>query len=106
DLLPGEALDLWQEAAGRVDRAVDVEAIADAGEVVVPAVARSRVHHAGAGVEGHVIAQHAGGVAVDPGMPEAKALQLRALRFGQRLAQRLDGALPGPARRRGRAQGA
>ena len=39
DLLAGEVLDLVDEAARLVDRAVDVEPVADAGQVVVPAVA-------------------------------------------------------------------
>ena len=92
DLLPGEALDLGQEAPRLVHGAVDVEAVADAGEVVVPAVAGGGVDDAGAGVEGDVVGQDDGRVAVDPGVAEAQALEVRALRLGEGRAERRRGA--------------
>ena len=91
--LAGEALDLGQEAAALVDRAVDVEPVADARQVVVPAVAGRRVDDAGAGVERHVVGQHAGRVAVDPGMPELDVLEVSTLRFGERRPERQAEAL-------------
>ena len=60
-----------------VHRAVDVEPVADAGQVVVLAVAGRGVHEAGAGVEGDVVGEHARRVAVDPGMAEAHASRAR-----------------------------
>ena len=55
--LAGEVLDLGQEAPRLVDRAVDVEPVAHAGQVVVPAVAGGGVHDARAGVERHVVGE-------------------------------------------------
>ncbi len=85
--LPGEALHLGQEAASLVHRAVDVQPVANARQVVVPAVAGRRMHHAGAGVERDVVREESGRVAIQPGMPEAQVLELAALRLGQRRAQ-------------------
>ncbi len=87
DALARESLDLGHEAAALVHRAIDVEPVADARQVVVPAVAGCRVHDAGAGVEGDVVGEHARRVAVDPGMPEAHLLELGALRHGERRAE-------------------
>ncbi len=61
--LPAKCSTSGGEAARLVHRAVDVEAVAQAGQVVVPAVARGGVDHAGAGVEGDVVAEHGGRVA-------------------------------------------
>ena len=58
--LPAKRSTSGSEAARLVHRAVDVEAVAHAGQVVVPAVAGRGVHEAGAGVEGDVVAEHAG----------------------------------------------
>ena len=98
-LLAREALDLGQEAAALVHRAVDVEAVAHAGQVVVPAVAGGGVHDAGAGVERDVVGEHARRVAVDPGMAEAQPA--RAPRPSPRRAARraVDGRKLPSARR-------
>ena len=90
DLLAGEAVDLGKEPTRLVHRAVDVQAVPDAGEVVVPAVAGGGVHDAGARLERHVVAEHGRRVAVDPGMPEAQVLERGTLHDRERLAQ------PGP----------
>src|SRR5262249_56551594 len=74
-LLAREVLDLGQEAARLVHRAVDVEPVADAGQVVVPAVAWRGVHDPRARVEGDVVREDARRVAVDPGMAEAQTLE-------------------------------
>ena len=102
DLLARELRHLGQEPARLVDRAVDLEAVFHAREVVVPAVAGRGVHDAGAGVERDVLAEHADGVAVDPRVAEAQALQGLALHLRDGLTQR-DLRLV-PARRRGGAQ--
>ena len=73
-----EVLDLFGEATGRVDGAIDVQPVAHARQIVVPAVSRGRVHHAGSGVEGDVVAQDTLHVAIDPRMAEPDALELGA----------------------------
>ena len=108
DLLPGEALDLGQESPRLVHGTVDVEPVADSGEVVVPPVAGGGVDDPGAGVEGDVVGQEDGGVAVDPGVAEAQALEKGALGLGERRAESRRGAggvaLRAPARLGGLAQ--
>ena len=92
DLLPGEVLDLGQEAAALVDGAVDLEAVAEAREVVVPAVAGRGVDDARAGVERDVVGEDARRVPVDPGVAEADLLELLPLHLGERRTERPRGA--------------
>ena len=56
-------------------------------------MAGRRVDDAGAGVERHVVGQHAGRVPVDPGMPELDVLERSTLHFGERRAERQAEAL-------------
>ena len=87
DALAAEALHLGQEKAALVHRAIDVESVAHARQIVVPAVPGRGVDDPRPGVESHVVAQHARRVAVDPGVAEAQVLEGRALGLGQRLPQ-------------------
>ena len=57
--LAAEQLHRVEEVSGRPDRRVDLQAVPHAGVEVVGAVARRGVHGAGAGLERHVVAEHA-----------------------------------------------
>ena len=81
--LAAEELDGVEEVARRPDRRVDLEAVLHAGVEVVGAVARRRVHRAGAGVERDVVAEHAERVArrtadAGSGCPRARSPFIRA----------------------------
>ena len=67
--------DVRVEAAVHADRRVDVEAVLRAGDEVVRAVARRRVHRAGALVERHVLAEHGQRIALVERVPEHHALE-------------------------------
>ena len=95
--LPAEQLDGVEEMAGRADRRVDLEAVLHAGVEVVGAVARRRVHGARARVERDVVAEHAERVARVERMPEADALELRALHPRDGVAERSSDRLPRPS---------
>ena len=102
--LSAEQLHRVEEMSARADRRVDLEAVLDAGQEVVGAVAGRGVHGARARVERHVVAEDAHRIALVQRMAEADALQLLALhpRHGRskrtidRLAHR---SRPAPRRR-------
>ena len=75
--LPPNSSTVSRKCPRRSDRRVDLEPVLHAGVEVVGAVAGRRVHRAGAGVERHVVAEHAERVARVERMPEADALELR-----------------------------
>ena len=87
DLEPGEHLDRLVEAAARIERRVDLEAVADAGLVVVGAVAGRGVDRAGAGFERDVVAEHAERIARVERMAEDEPLHLLALERGEQLVE-------------------
>ena len=86
--LSGEHVDGVEEVAARADRRVDVEAVAHARVEVVRAVPRRRVHRAGAGLERHVIAEHAERGARVERVHEADPLHLLALEARERRGER------------------
>ena len=57
--LAAEQLDVLVEMTAGSDRRVDLEAVPDTGIEIVGAVARSRMHGAGAGLERDVLAEDA-----------------------------------------------
>ena len=78
DLEAGVAGHLGREAAVVVDGGVDVDAVGDAGQVVVVAVARGRVDRARAVLEGDVLGQDEERIALDEGVAGLEALELAA----------------------------
>ena len=88
DLEPGVARDVGREAAVVVDGRVDVDAVGDAGQVVVVAVARGGVDAARAVVERDVLGQDEERVAVDERVAGLEALELAAGERGQDLGRR------------------
>ena len=76
DLEAGEHLDRLVEAAAWIERRVDLEAVADAGLVVVGAVAGRGMNRAGAGFERDVIAKDAERIARVKRMAEHQPLHL------------------------------
>ena len=83
--LPAEELHRVEKMSGRTDRRVDLEAVLHPGVEVVGAVARRRVHRAGARVERDVVAEHAERRPRVERMLEADVLQLLALHLRDRL---------------------
>ncbi len=88
DLEPGVARDVGREAAVVVDGRVDVDAVGDAGQVVVVAVARGGVDAARAVVERDVLGQDEERFAVDERVAGLEALELAARERGQDLGRR------------------
>lgn len=66
--LAGEELGTGQELAVGAHRVVHGQSVAQADDVVVLAVAGGGVHTAGAGLQGHVLAQDHGYLAVEEGV--------------------------------------
>ena len=64
--------------AGVIDIAAQADAVLHARIKVVGAVRGSGVDRAGAGVHGHIIAEHAEHFAIEEGMGKCRILQLRA----------------------------
>ena len=68
-----------EEVTCRSDGGINVEAVLDPRIEVVGAVARRRVHRAGAGIERHVLAEHGKRAPIVKRMVEPDAFELRAL---------------------------
>ena len=88
NLEPGVTRDLGGEPAVVVDGRVDVDAVGDAGQVVVVAVSRCRVDGARAVLEGDIFAEDQERVAVDERVPRLEAFELAAAERGQDLGLR------------------
>ncbi len=88
DLEAGVARHLGREAAVVVDRRVDVDAVGDAGQVVVVAVARSGVDGARPVLEGDVVAEDEERVALGERVSGLEALELAAAEGRQGLRLR------------------
>ncbi len=88
DLEPGVAGHVGREPAVVVDGRVDVDAVGDAGQVVVVAVARGGVDGARAVLEGDVLGQDEERVAVGERVAGLEALELGAGERGQDLGRR------------------
>ena len=82
-------------AAVVADRAVDLELVAQAGLVVVLAVAGRGVDAAGAAVGRHVVGEHDRRGAIDEGMAGLDVLQLGAAHLAQHLEAALQAAIGG-----------
>ncbi len=78
-LQAGEELDRFVVMAAGVERRVDLEAVTHAGLVVVGAVAGRGVDGAGAGIERHVVAEHAERIAFVERMTEHQPLHRLAV---------------------------
>jgi hypothetical protein len=98
--LAGEQLHRVEEVSGGSDRRVDVEPIFHAGIEVVGAVTRCRMHRAGAGLERHVLAKDAEGVARVQRVLEAHPLEHVALHPGDRSIEGAADGLPNSRRQR------
>ncbi len=86
--LAREHLDRVQEVPARAHRGIDVKAVTDAGIEVVRAVAWRRVDGARAGVERHVVSQHAERHPRVERVQEADPLHLLPLEARDRRAER------------------
>src|SRR3990172_7226908 len=73
DMLAGELSRLIGKPSFIINRRVDVEAVAEAGLVILLTVARRRVHRARACVKGHMLSQDRKGVAVNEWVPRFEA---------------------------------
>ena len=80
----GEELHRVDEVAARVERGVDLQAVAHARVVVVRTVTRRRVHRARARLERHVVAQHAQRVARVQRVAEHQPVHHLPLEGGER----------------------
>ena len=93
DLQAGEQQHVVRVVAARADRGVDVQAVADAGRVVVRAVAGRGVDDAGAGFERDVVGEHADRRAIVERVLERQPIEHLALHHDDRIAERLAGGL-------------
>ncbi len=93
DLQAGEQQHVVGVVAARADRGVDVQAVADAGRVIVRAVAGRGVDDAGAGLERDVVGEHADRRAVVERVLERQPIEHLALHHDDRIAERLAGGL-------------
>src|SRR5215813_8179347 len=79
DTHPAKQLDIVEKMSRRADWRVDVETVPHAGVEVVGAVAWRRMNRSRAGIERHVLAQHAQGFPRVKRMLEPDAFQVGAL---------------------------
>jgi hypothetical protein len=88
DLLSGEQLHVLQKLPAWADRRVDVEPVLHARQVVIRAMARSRVNGTSTLVERDVVGEHSHRIALIQRMPEAEPFEALTFHPRQRFVER------------------